>query len=129
MTTKQASTILLGLLAAVTVFHILVLFQVLPYTVVWGGKIETLQQMYVFEGVSLIVNALLISIVLQKSGYIEQFMPKKLINLILWIFVVLFALNTVGNLFAENNYERIIGSMLTLAASFLCWKLVKPTRS
>lgn len=124
MTKKQAGILLLILSAATIVFHLLVLIGVIPYTVVWGGKIETLEQRYIFEGISLAVNVLLIGTVLQESGYINRFLPKKAIRIILWFFVVVFALNTLGNLFAENRYEQTIGSLLTFSASFLCWRLV-----
>lgn len=124
VTKKQAGILLLTLSVATIVFHLLVLLQAIPYTVVWGGKIESLEQLYVFEGISLLVNAVLVTTVLQKSGYINRFLSEKVIRFILWFFVVLFALNTLGNLFAENIYEQTIGSLLTLAASFLCWRLV-----
>lgn len=114
---------MLVLSVATVVFHLLVLTQVIPYTVVWGGNIETIEQLYVFEILSLAINTILIGAVLQELGYIKRFLPKKTTRIILWFFVAIFALNTLGNLFAENRYEQIIGSVLTLIASLLCWRM------
>lgn len=123
ITKKQAGILLLVLSVATVVFHLLVLTQVIPYTVVWGGNIETIEQLYVFEILSLAINTILIGAVLQELGYIKRFLPKKTTRIILWFFVAIFALNTLGNLFAENRYEQIIGSVLTLIASLLCWRM------
>jgi len=45
--------------------------------------------------------------------------------MIIWVFVFLFALNTLGNLFAENLIEQILGTLLTFISATLCWIIVK----
>ncbi len=124
MSKRTTGILLLVLLGAVGVFHLLVLFQLIPYTAVWGGKISSARQMYVFETISLTINMILIVTVLQHIGLTQRFWPEKIIRLILWLFVVLFSLNTLGNLFAENRYEQIFGTFFTLLAAFLCRRLL-----
>ncbi len=108
----QTSSIIL--FSFVFVFHVLILFKIIPYTIVWGGRIKTDIAMYRFETVSLILNALFLIIVLIKSGYINFTIHNKVLNSLFWIMAVLFLINTVGNMFSKNRWERIIFTPLTL---------------
>ncbi len=125
MTQKQAGILLLFLLSVVTLFHFLVLLEWIPYGAVWAGRLKSREEMYVFETVSLVINALLIFVVAQQSGVLRSYLPGKLRRVILWFFVALFALNTFGNLFAVNIYERVIGTLLTLLCALLCGLLAR----
>lgn len=113
------------LLSAVIVFHILILSEIIPYTAVWAGRLRTDQEMYVFETISILINVVLLLALLQKVNYIKRIFSEKLLNIILWIFVVIFALNTFGNLFSKNIVELILGTALTAISSFLCWIIVR----
>lgn len=79
--------------------------------------------MYVFESVSILINCLLIFIVLIKGSLIKSRIPIKIINGLLWFFVVLFALNTLGNLTSESNLETYIATPLTFILAILCWRI------
>jgi len=57
---EKAIKLLIGLLSLVIVFHILVLLQIIPYNIAWGGRLKTVQEMYVFEIVSIALNLFLI---------------------------------------------------------------------
>jgi hypothetical protein len=39
--------------------------------------------------------------------------------------VILFSLNTIGNLFAESSLEMIVGGALTFISALLCYRIVK----
>jgi hypothetical protein len=58
---KFALMFLLILLSTVFVFHFLVIAKIIPYTIVWAGKIEDDTQMYQFESVSILINVILFS--------------------------------------------------------------------
>lgn len=45
ITFKTSVNIVLVLLLFVTLFHILVLLGVIPYTMVWGGQLESKKEM------------------------------------------------------------------------------------
>lgn len=122
---KQASVIMIVLLSAVIIFHILILSKIIPYTMVWAGRLKTDQEMYAFETISILINILLLFTILQKANFIKKIFSKNLLNIILWIFVIIFALNTLGNLFAKNIIELILGTALTAISSFLCWLIVR----
>ena len=125
MKTTTAGNILLTILGPVIVFHLLVLFQVIPYTIVWGGRLKSVEEMYLFELVSIFLNLLLLFITLQKTGYIRQVVSEKAISIIFYLFLVLFLLNTIGNLTAKSSIELIGGTLFTSLSAFLCWILAK----
>ena len=104
----------------VIAFHLLVLTRVIPFDVVWGGRLQTEKEMYVFELVSIFINLILIVIVLTKIKKIKVGASNKLINFILWIFVVLFVLNTIGNLTSKTSLETYIATPMTFILALLC---------
>jgi hypothetical protein len=99
--------------------------KVIPYAIAWGGRLQNDEQMYLFETVSIIVNLFLIFILLMKGRYIRLQLKEKLLNLVLWIFSILFLLNTVGNLFAQTNFEKMF-AVLTLTLAILILKILRP---
>lgn len=120
---KIAAMILMGILSCFMVFHLLILLGIIPYSFVWGGLIENTTQMYLFEAVSLIINLLVITIVGIKSGYTKHYLPERIVKLLLWIFLILFALNTVGNLFAQSKLEMLIFTPLTFICTLLFYRM------
>ncbi len=119
----MAANIILALLLCVLVFHILVLAGIIPFNIVWGGRLESMSQMYVFEMVSLIINLIIMSVVGMKAGYIKAHLNKKVVNAILWFLVVLFLLNTVGNVVSLSALEAIIFTPLTLISALLFYRM------
>ncbi len=110
------------------VFHFGIVFKFIPYEIVWGGRLENDQQMYVFEGISIVLNTLLIILLLLKSNKINVSVPIKIIHAGLWAFVGLFALNTVGNLLAETTFEKFF-AILTLLLTVNLWIILKKASS
>ncbi len=114
------SKTLLLLSALVTVFHVLILIRLIPFEITWGGNLKTVEEMYVFETLSILINLFFVFILLQKGEYMRYVMGRKTVNFILWIFFTLFVLNTIGNLFAETNFEKFF-TLLTLTSAILIW--------
>jgi len=73
---------MLILLALALCYHVLILTELIPYQITWGGRLETKPQMYV-------------------------------------VLVVIFSLNTVGNLFSNNYLEIIMFTPLTFISAVL----------
>ncbi len=119
--------IMLGLLAAIILFHFCIVLKIIPYDIAWGGKLKNDNEMYVFESISILVNFFLCFILLIKGKYLNEVIPMKIVNVSLWIFLFLFALNTVGNIFAKTNFEKLF-SILTLAFVILIWLILKKDR-
>jgi len=120
-----AITVLMGLLSLVILLHLGILFQLIPYDIVWAGKIDSLEAMYLLETVSLILNGTLMLVLYLKLKHLKQAMPTPVVDVILWIYVVIFGLNSLGNLFAQTLFELIFGTLFTLVMMYLCWVVVK----
>ncbi|MCP4460582.1 MAG: cupin domain-containing protein [Cytophagales bacterium] len=105
----------------VFVFYILIISSVIPYQYVWGGRLESNEQMLRFESISMIINLFIIFIVSIKGGYTRPYLSSKVVHVFLWIFTILFVLNTIGNLLSLNSLEAIIATPITfiLALMFL----------
>lgn len=121
---KLALNLLLALLTVVLLFHVLVLAGIIPYSIVWAGKISSVKEMRIFEAASIIINAFLIIILLLRSGYIQNKISGRILNIIIWLFAILFGLNTIGNLFAKSAFELYFFTPLTFISSILCLRIV-----
>jgi hypothetical protein len=114
MVVKEISELALVSLFAITlVFHALVLFGVIPYSIVWGGRLKSKRDMYRFEVVSILVNTLFIIIALEQASIISFSMPHYLVKGALWLMLAIFLLNSIGNLFSKNRLEKLIFTPLT----------------
>ena len=122
---RIALKLMIGLLSLVLFFHLCVLFEIISYKIVWAGKLNSKEEMYVFEAVSILINFFLIIVLYIKFQNIKKSETNRIINIIIWVFVFLFALNTLGNIFAENLIEQKIGTLLTFISATLCWIIVK----
>jgi hypothetical protein len=108
---------LIGMAVLIVLFaaiHALILFQVIPFDMVWGGKMKTVKEMRLFEGISLVVSLLLLSIVLMRAGWLRLKIPAKRLKIAFWILFGLFLLNTLGNLASENTFEQMAFTPVTL---------------
>lgn len=120
---KNSLNIILGILSAVTVFHFCIVLKVISYDITWGGQLKNDSEMYVFEAISIIINLFLMLVLLMKGGYLKYKFSERTINIILWIFVIIFLLNTFGNVMAKTAFERIFTG-LTLLLAFSIWRIV-----
>lgn len=121
---KRAINIMIALLTIVLVFHTLVFTETIPYAIVWAGKIGSLEEMRRLEVISICINSFMILIFLLRAGYIHYKIPKKIINAIIWLLVILFSLNTIGNLFAKSKFELYFFTPLTFISAILCLQIV-----
>ncbi len=119
---RKYGQILVAISLLVLVFHLLILVKVIPYSITWGGKLQTDSEMYVFETVSILINLFFVSLVVQRVGMMPLLLSETLVTVLLWIFFGLFVLNTIGNIFATTHIERWF-TLLTLANAFLIWKI------
>ena len=116
--------IFLGLLFSVIIFHICIILKIIPYNIAWGGRLTNDNEMYVFESISILINLILSWLLLMKGEFVQFKFPDNTVNLILWIFFGLFILNTVGNIFAKTNFEKLF-ALLTGLSAILIWNILK----
>jgi hypothetical protein len=104
---------MLFLFSLIMAFHVLVIIKVIPYTIVWAGKLNSDLEMYRFEAISLLLNAIFLLAVLIEVNFIKITIPKKFFSGLFWAMSFLFFLNTIGNLFSKNHLELIIFTPIT----------------
>lgn len=121
---KNSIRIFLGLLFSVIIFHICIIAKIIPYNIAWGGRLTNDKEMYVFETVSIFINVFLSWILFMKGNLTKFKFSNKTINIILWIFFGLFVLNTIGNIFAKTNFEKLF-AILTGLSAILIWNIIK----
>ncbi|HDZ05672.1 hypothetical protein LCGC14_0066230 [marine sediment metagenome] len=124
MSSKTAIKTMLYLLVAVILFHLSILTKIVPYEITWGGRLKNDLEMFFFETISVIINLFLISILMIKGRYLREYISMKIVNISLWIFFILFGLNTIGNILARTNFEKFF-TILTLAFSILISIILK----
>ena len=124
MNIKTQIKVLVGLLIVVIIFHLSIIAKLIPYEIAWGGRLQNDSEMYVFEIISISINFFLGFVLLMKGEFIKSYFRQNTINNILWIYLVLFVLNTIGNIFSKTNFEKSF-SILTLIFSIFIWVILK----
>ncbi len=97
---------------------------IIPYSIVWGGRLTSVSAMLVFETVSLFVNGLIIFVLAHYAGYVNV-LNQKVVRAILWVLSGLFILNTVGNLSSVSTIEKLVFTPLTAILAILFFLLAR----
>jgi len=123
MDVQTAAILMLVVLGVFLFFHILVLARVIPSEIVWGGRIQERGRLVQMELVS--IGALLFAavVVALRLHSLTQEDPSVLAAVGIWVLVGLFALNTVGNLFAKTTFEKAVFTPVTLILTLLSLQL------
>jgi len=125
---KSSIKIFLGLLFSVILFHICIMLRIIPYNIVWGGRLTNDNEMYVFETISILINIFLSLILLMKGDFVKFKFSENAVKIILWSFFGLFILNTIGNIFAKTNFEKFF-AILTGLSAILILNIIKQTKT
>ena len=120
---KYSIKIYLGLLLAVILFHLCIITKIIPYDITWGGRLTNDTEMYVFEAISILINVFLSWVLLMKGSLVKHKFSNNVVNIILWIFLAIFVLNTIGNIFAKTTFEKLF-AILTGLSAILIWNIV-----
>jgi len=129
---KRASQISLVLFGIMALAHFcliigIVFFDYVRLDILWGGRMETKEQLLVFEIVSFCVTLFCIFVVLVQSERLKAKWFQTASRISLWILFVLFLLNTVGNIIAKSSIEKSF-AIITLLLAFLCLRMaMKPS--
>jgi len=114
---RTAAITLLVLFASAIMFQLAVLAGLIPTEMVWGGRLQNEEERTVG---ALVIAFLLVfvALVLVRMGHIGRSMPAAG-RWGMWVVCALFALNTVGNLFALDMRETLIFTPVTLVSAVL----------
>ena len=102
------------ILSIILVFHFCILFKIIPYNIVWGGRLKSDKEMYRFETVSVLINVFFLFASIVHSNFIRFDYPLMIMKIILWIMTILFAINTLGNIFSKNKLEQRLFTPITI---------------
>jgi hypothetical protein len=120
---RAAVRSLLLILALVVIMHLLILAGIIPYAMVWGGRLQNKAQMVRFETVSVLVNILMLAVVSLRAGLLRVRLQPLVGRILLGLMAGLFLLNTVGNLLSTNTVEQVVFTPLTLVLFLLSLRL------
>jgi hypothetical protein len=124
---RTAANVLLVLFSAAFVFQLVVLAGFIPTEMVWGGRLANAEERTVGALVSLTFLMLMIVVLLLRTGRMPIMDSSRVGGRIgrygMWVIVVLFALNTVGNIFAMDLRETLIFTPITLVSVLLAWRV------
>lgn len=110
------------ILLLVTLFNLSVLLGLVPYTIVWGGRIENQEQMMVFELISILINLFCLVVVLIKA---RRFLPHlgKTADIIAWLLPVMYFFGILGNAAAKSATEKALFVPLTVVLFILTLRI------
>jgi hypothetical protein len=120
---RLASMAMLLIFSLVILFHVLVIIGIIPFNMVWGGRLQSQEQMILFEMTSILINGVMLGVVAVYVDYLKAKVNPKIIKAALWLMVILFSLNTIGNLFSNNELEKMIFTPITLLLAFFSLRL------
>lgn len=121
---KYLLIILIISFLSIIIFHFLVLFGFIKSNIVWWWNIQTKQQIYILETVSIFVNLLILGAFLINFWYLTQNkIAKKISKISIWIIFIIFSLNTLWNLFSKNEFEKLFFTPITFILAIISFYL------
>lgn len=123
ITLRVATNGLLLILTLFVVFHMAILLGIVPFEMVWGGKLKSHSQMLSFETASIAMNLLMLAVVAIYAGILKIKVNRKVTRVALWAMFILFLLNTVGNMLSENQTEQMLFTPVTLMLAIFSLRL------
>lgn len=122
---EMATKAMLLLPACIIVFHLLIVVGLIPYSIVWGGRLSNSTEMLKFETISISINLLVLVVVAAEAGYIRQVIPQKAMSVLLWGLFGLFVANTVANLFSVTSFEKIVFTPLIFLFALFTYRIIE----
>jgi len=121
---KLAGNLLLISLGLLAIFDILIMLNVVPSNIVWGGQIkDPAINLIVLELIALVVTFIFAIIIAAKMDYIKAGGFTRAVNIGVWVIFAYLILNTLGNLASGVSFENLIFAPITLALAFCAFRL------
>ena len=121
---KLAGNMLLISLGVLAIFDILILLNIVPSNIVWGGQIkDPAANLVVLELIALVVTSIFALVIAVKMDYIKAGGFTKAVNIGVWIIFAYLILNTLGNLASDVSFENLIFAPITLVLAFCAFRL------
>jgi len=121
---KLAGKSIILILILLIIFHLLILTGMLPYDWVWGGNVNTYQKLLNYELIAIIISVLFLIITIFKINSTNLPKFKIFINIGIWIMMVYFFLNLIGNLMSRSSLEKFLFTPIAIILVILIFRLV-----
>jgi hypothetical protein len=118
-----ATKSILFILSGIICFHLLITAGIIPFEIVWGGRLKNHTEMLQFEAVSIILNLIMVAVVAINAGLLKVNLKPVFLKISFWLMAILFSLNTIGNLIAINTLETLIFTPLTFILAVFSFRL------
>ena len=105
---------LLILLSLFLLLHFSILIKIIPYNLVWGGRLKSHKEMVRFEIFSILIKSLFVIVILVQGHFLTIDITKKIITYALWLMAGLFLLNTLGNVTSKSKFEQRLFTPITI---------------
>ncbi|MFC0214539.1 hypothetical protein ACFFK0_19075 [Paenibacillus chartarius] len=123
---RWAGNILLVTFVVLVIFHILVIAQVVPAGMVWGGQFQgstgSLLMVEIFALLLTVVFALFVAL---KLRYVYIPISGKIAQTGVWVLFAYFVLNTLGNLAAVTWTEKLVFTPITIVLAILTYRVAR----
>lgn len=113
---QRAATIALTLYGLFLLFHTLVLADIIPMEVTWGGRFDSRAELIPFELASIGILLVAGSLTAIRSGRLSLPALRGVARIGMWVLAILFLLNTLGNVLAETRLEQSFALITALLA-------------
>ena len=115
------------------IFHLAVIsgilfFNFVPLDYLWGGRMQNREELLSFEIISLIIQSLCLFLTLIKARFLHISQLESVAHVGMWVLFAIFLLNTVGNILAKTNFEKMF-SFITGMLALLTLRLALEKRS
>ncbi|RXK48761.1 hypothetical protein [Aquirufa rosea] len=119
---KLSVQLFLGFILLAILFHIGVIAGLIPPDMVWGGRIQSPNDLIKMESVSMVILIIMAFIITLKARWI---FPKiaRLSGYLIWLIPLLFFLNTLGNMQALNATERFVFTPITFLLALISLRI------
>ena len=90
------------------VLGFLVILGLISNKYVWGGRVTENSQLILLECTTFIVNGLILWFIAMRVGFMQQRVSTRRLPLRLFPLSIIMLLNTIGNIFAQTSFEKIM---------------------
>lgn len=120
---RLSGYVLIIFLLLISMLHFLILLRIVPYDLVWGGKIQDPSSVFLFEMISLFMSIAFILIIATKIGYIKTNKFNKTVHVGIWFITAYFLLNSIANFASEVYVEKMFFAPLTVLMTLFALRL------
>jgi hypothetical protein len=122
---RNTAIYLLCIFALLVLFHLGIISGVLPDNIVWADRFPDRATLVKMEMVSVTVLILAAIPVAIKGGLLNWRLRPMILQGLLWLLLLLFLLNTLGNATAPHPVEKYGFGVLTFLIMLLLGRLLK----